>query len=76
MIKMAFPSDNSITCVAKINQTFEVMLNPRASFFLTLHGSIIMVKISYRAISVELKSFSTVANPFFASRDRCRIRSC
>lgn len=45
MIKIVFPSDNSIACVARTNQTFEVMLNPRASFFLSLHGSIIMVKI-------------------------------
>lgn len=45
MIKILFPSDSSITCVAKTNQTFEVMLNPRASFYLSLHGSLIMVKI-------------------------------
>jgi hypothetical protein len=38
--------DDSISCVVKTNQTFDVMLNPRASFYLSQHGSIFAVRFS------------------------------
>jgi hypothetical protein len=39
-------NDDSISCIVKSNQTFDVMLNPRASFYLYQHGSIFAVKFS------------------------------
>ncbi len=38
--------DDSISCVVKANQTFDVMLNPRASFYLSQNDSIFAVGIS------------------------------
>jgi hypothetical protein len=36
--------DDRISCVVKSNQTFDVMLHPRASFYLYQYGSIIAVR--------------------------------
>jgi hypothetical protein len=38
-------NDGSISCMVKTNQTFDVMLNPRASFYLYQDGSIFAVNI-------------------------------
>lgn len=42
--------DNSISCTVKSNRTFEVMLNPRASFYLSHHGSTFAVKFLFDSV--------------------------
>jgi hypothetical protein len=45
-------NDGSTSCVVTSNQTFDVMLNPRASFYLYHHGSISAVKFSNQLIII------------------------
>ena len=50
-------NDGSISCIVKPNQTFDVMLNPRASFYLYQDGSIFAVNILKKIRIVFLIEF-------------------
>ena len=67
-------NDASVTCLAQSERTFDVMLNPRGSFYLNQHDSIFSVRSRRNTFSLVFIGLA-LAHQSVAPHHRRRIRT-